>query len=175
MPLHKWLQAIYLTDGVAKFVRPYQLQKILNVSFKTAAYMTERLRAAALPGYKRRGWHSSGVAVSGGRSTTSRSIVCPGTPAMLARANAFSAQAAAAVSPGTSTASAGSRPIPIPEATSTRGYFCSSRLSSGCIPSVAQPHGCWRIAGVKATSSVNRTQRSSRAIRRYARRSSALA
>ncbi len=47
VPLHKWLQAIYLTDCGAKPMRPYHLQKVLNVSFKTAAAMMKRLSEAA--------------------------------------------------------------------------------------------------------------------------------
>jgi transposase-like protein len=46
-PLNKWLQAVYLTDGGTKFMRPYQLHKILDVSIKTAAHMMERLHHAA--------------------------------------------------------------------------------------------------------------------------------
>ena len=49
VPLHKWLQAIYLTDGGADFVRPHHLANILNVSFKTAAYIVRRLEAARGP------------------------------------------------------------------------------------------------------------------------------
>jgi transposase-like protein len=47
VPIHKWLQAIYLTDGGTKAVKPASLQEILNVSFKTAASMIGRLREAA--------------------------------------------------------------------------------------------------------------------------------
>jgi transposase-like protein len=47
VPLHKWLQAIYLTDGGTTRVGPYQLGKILNVSIKTAAHMMHRLSDAA--------------------------------------------------------------------------------------------------------------------------------
>ncbi len=46
VPLHKWLQAIYLTDGGAKPVRPQHLGKILNVSHKTAATIQQKLAAA---------------------------------------------------------------------------------------------------------------------------------
>jgi transposase-like protein len=44
VPLHKWLQAIYLTGGGAGPIRPHHLSKILNVSFRTAAAMLRRLR-----------------------------------------------------------------------------------------------------------------------------------
>ncbi len=48
MPIHKWLQAIYLTHGGTKAVEARHLQQILNVSFKTAASMIGRLREAAI-------------------------------------------------------------------------------------------------------------------------------
>jgi Mn-dependent DtxR family transcriptional regulator len=47
VPLHKWLQAIYLTEGGTKPMRPHHLQRILNVSFKTATTMLRRLQDAA--------------------------------------------------------------------------------------------------------------------------------
>jgi len=47
VPVHKWLQAIYLTDGGTRPIRPHHLQQILNVSFKTASSMLRRLTAAA--------------------------------------------------------------------------------------------------------------------------------
>jgi transposase-like protein len=47
VPLHKWLQAIYLTEGGKKPIRPHHLQRILNVSFKTASTMLRRLEDAA--------------------------------------------------------------------------------------------------------------------------------
>lgn len=43
VPAHKWLQAIYLTEGGTKPMRPYHLHRILNVSFKTASSMMKRL------------------------------------------------------------------------------------------------------------------------------------
>jgi len=39
VPAHKWLQAVYLTDGGTKSMRPYHLRRILNVSLKTASSM----------------------------------------------------------------------------------------------------------------------------------------
>jgi transposase-like protein len=48
VPLHKWLQAIYLTKGGTKRMRPHHLQRILNVSFKTASTMLRRLEEAAM-------------------------------------------------------------------------------------------------------------------------------
>jgi len=47
VPLHKWLQAIYLTDGGTKSIRPHHLQRILNVSFRTALVMLRKLHEAA--------------------------------------------------------------------------------------------------------------------------------
>jgi transposase-like protein len=58
VPLHKWLQAIYLTEAGTKEIRPHHLACIVNVSFKTAAQMIRKLmessranpQAAATPG-----------------------------------------------------------------------------------------------------------------------------
>ena len=47
VPAHKWLQAIYLTEGGAGPMRPHHLSRILNVSFKTAASMMRRIGKAA--------------------------------------------------------------------------------------------------------------------------------
>lgn len=47
VPVHKWLQAIYLTDGGTKNIRPHHLQRILNVSFKTASFILRRISEAA--------------------------------------------------------------------------------------------------------------------------------
>jgi transposase-like protein len=47
VPLHKWLQAIYLTDGGSTRIVPYHLARIVNVSFKTATTMIEKLAAAS--------------------------------------------------------------------------------------------------------------------------------
>ncbi len=47
VPLHKWLQAIYLTDGGTRPVRPSHLAKILNVSQKTATMMQRTLTGKA--------------------------------------------------------------------------------------------------------------------------------
>jgi len=46
VPLHKWLQAIYLTDGGCKPIRPYHLAQIINVSCKTATAMVRKLEHA---------------------------------------------------------------------------------------------------------------------------------
>jgi transposase-like protein len=43
LPLHKWFQAIYLTDRGVKSVSPCQLARILNVSCKTASSVLSRL------------------------------------------------------------------------------------------------------------------------------------
>jgi transposase-like protein len=50
VPLHKWLQAVYLTDGGHRRVLPLHLQRILNVSFKTASKMMQKLETAARSG-----------------------------------------------------------------------------------------------------------------------------
>jgi transposase-like protein len=47
VPAHKWLQAMYLTEGGTKPIRAHHLGRILNVSFKTAASMMRRLESAA--------------------------------------------------------------------------------------------------------------------------------
>ena len=47
VPPHKWLQAMYLTDGGTKPMRAHHLCRILNVSFKTAASMMHRIIEAA--------------------------------------------------------------------------------------------------------------------------------
>jgi len=47
VPVHKWLQAIYLTGGGTKNIRPHHLQRILNVSFKTASFILRRISEAA--------------------------------------------------------------------------------------------------------------------------------
>lgn len=47
VPAHKWLQAMYLTEGGTKPMRAHRLGRILNVSFKTAASIMRRLEAAA--------------------------------------------------------------------------------------------------------------------------------
>lgn len=47
VPVHKWLQAIYLTGGGTKNIRPHHLQQILNVSFKTASFILRRISEAA--------------------------------------------------------------------------------------------------------------------------------
>ena len=47
VPAHKWLQAMYLTEGGTKPMRAHHLHRILNVSFKTAVSMMRRLESAA--------------------------------------------------------------------------------------------------------------------------------
>ena len=43
IPAHKWQQALYLTQGGTRPIRPYHLHQILNVSFKTASSMMRRI------------------------------------------------------------------------------------------------------------------------------------
>lgn len=45
VPLHKWLQAIYLCG--CEQIRPSYMGDVLGVSFKTAAFMVDRIRYAA--------------------------------------------------------------------------------------------------------------------------------
>lgn len=48
VPLHKWLQAIYLCGCGTKPLKPQQLSTILGVSYKTAGLMIGRMRTAAI-------------------------------------------------------------------------------------------------------------------------------
>jgi transposase-like protein len=48
VPLHKWLQAIYLCECGTKPLKPQQLSTILGVSFKTAGFIIRRMTAAAI-------------------------------------------------------------------------------------------------------------------------------
>jgi hypothetical protein len=47
VPLHKWLQAMYLCGCGTKPIKPQRLGAILNVSFKTAVFIISRLQHAA--------------------------------------------------------------------------------------------------------------------------------
>ena len=46
IPLHKWLQAAYLMASSKKGISSHQLHRILEVTYKTAWFMTHRLREA---------------------------------------------------------------------------------------------------------------------------------
>ena len=46
VPLHKWLQAAYLMASSKKGISAHQLHRILEVTYKTAWFMTHRLREA---------------------------------------------------------------------------------------------------------------------------------
>lgn len=46
VPAHKWLQAIYLTNGGTRLMKPYHLQQILQVSYRTASSMMSRIGKA---------------------------------------------------------------------------------------------------------------------------------
>jgi transposase-like protein len=50
IPLHKWLQGIYLCGCGTAPLKPQELSRILNVTFKTSALMISRMRSAALQG-----------------------------------------------------------------------------------------------------------------------------
>lgn len=46
VPMHKWLQALYITGCGSIDIRPHQLAGILNVSFRTSAAMLAKIRTA---------------------------------------------------------------------------------------------------------------------------------
>src|SRR5688572_21744896 len=46
IPLHQWMQAVYLICSSKKGCSSHQLQRTLNVQYKTAWFMTHRLREA---------------------------------------------------------------------------------------------------------------------------------
>ena len=46
IPLNKWLQAIYLMTASKKGISSLQLQRMLGVTYKSAWFMTHRLREA---------------------------------------------------------------------------------------------------------------------------------
>lgn len=50
VPLHKWLQAIYLMCASKKGVSAHQLHRVLEVTYKTAWFMAHRLRNAMRTG-----------------------------------------------------------------------------------------------------------------------------
>lgn len=49
IPLHKWLQAAYLMASSKKGVSSHQIHRTLEVTYKTAWFMTHRLREAMRP------------------------------------------------------------------------------------------------------------------------------
>ena len=57
IPLHKWLQAIYLLCCTKKRISTRQLQRILKVSYKTAWLMSHRIKETL---------HSAALAATGG-------------------------------------------------------------------------------------------------------------
>lgn len=50
MPLHKWLQAVYLMCASKKGVSSHQLHRVLEVTYKTAWFMAHRIREAMRSG-----------------------------------------------------------------------------------------------------------------------------
>lgn len=46
VPLHKWLQAVYLMSASKKGISSKQIERMLGVSYKTAWFMTHRIREA---------------------------------------------------------------------------------------------------------------------------------
>lgn len=47
VPMHKWLQAVYLSGCGTNPLRPQELSAILNVTFKTSVFMISRIKTAA--------------------------------------------------------------------------------------------------------------------------------
>ncbi len=50
VPLHHWLQAVYLLCSSKKGISSHQLMRILDVQYKTAWFMTHRIREAMASG-----------------------------------------------------------------------------------------------------------------------------
>jgi transposase-like protein len=50
VPLHKWLQAVYLMCASKKGVSAHQLHRVLEVTYKTAWFMAHRIREAMRSG-----------------------------------------------------------------------------------------------------------------------------
>jgi transposase-like protein len=52
IPLHKWLQAAYLLNSSKKGISAKQIERILQITYKSAWFMMHRLRAAMDPIFK---------------------------------------------------------------------------------------------------------------------------
>lgn len=50
VPMHKWLQAIYLMSASKKGISAHQLHRVLEVTYKTAWFMEHRIREAMRSG-----------------------------------------------------------------------------------------------------------------------------
>ena len=50
VPLHKWLQAVHLLCSSKKGISSHQLHRILEVTYKTAWFMSHRIREAMRDG-----------------------------------------------------------------------------------------------------------------------------
>jgi transposase-like protein len=50
IPMHKWLQAVYLLSSSKKGMSSHQLMRTLEVTYKTAWFMTHRIREAMATG-----------------------------------------------------------------------------------------------------------------------------
>lgn len=50
VPLHQWLQAVYLMCSSKKGISSHQLMRVLDVQYKTAWFMTHRIREAMKDG-----------------------------------------------------------------------------------------------------------------------------
>jgi transposase-like protein len=61
IPLHKWLQAAYLINSSKKGISAKQIERTLQVTYKSAWFMMHRLRAAMDPIYNAPGEPMGGV------------------------------------------------------------------------------------------------------------------
>lgn len=50
IPLHKWMQAVHLLCASKKGISSHQLHRVLEVTYKTAWFMTHRIREAMRSG-----------------------------------------------------------------------------------------------------------------------------
>ena len=48
VPFHKWLKALFLTGCGTEPIKPFQLSRAINVSFKTAALMLAQIKQSAV-------------------------------------------------------------------------------------------------------------------------------
>jgi hypothetical protein len=48
VPFHKWLKALFLTGCGTESIKPFQLSRAINVSFKTAALMIAQINQSAV-------------------------------------------------------------------------------------------------------------------------------
>jgi transposase-like protein len=63
VPFHKWLKALFLTECGAEPIKPFQLSRAVNVSFKTAVLMLAQIEQSAV---------ECGIRISVDKAETSR-------------------------------------------------------------------------------------------------------